>query len=71
MGKNDELRELKEANYLNPEKIGSREFNLRQDLNTDDMEAVLGMARFVNYKGDSSYLTKMALAALEVKKAKA
>ena len=35
------------------------------------MTAVLGMSRFVNYKGDSSYFTKMALAALDVKKDKA
>lgn len=56
---------------MDPEKIGKREFNLRQDLNNDDMNDLLGMARFVNYKGDSSYFTSMSLAALERKKAKA
>ena len=61
MGKNDELKELKEANYIDPDKIGMREFSLRQDLNNDEMRETLGFARYVNYKGDSDYLTKMSL----------
>lgn len=32
------------------------------------MKDVLGYARYVNYKGDPDTLTKMSLAALEVKK---
>jgi hypothetical protein len=71
LSKNDELKELKEANYIDPDKIGLREFSLRQDLNNDEMKDTLGMARYVNYKGDTDYLTEMSLKALDVKKIKA
>lgn len=66
---NDDLRDLKEANFIDQDKIGPQEFSLRQSVDEEDMKEFFGYARYINYKGDSDFLTQMSLAALERKKA--
>ena len=62
------MLDLKEANFIDQDKIGPRDFNLMQSPDTDDMRDFFGYARYINFKGDSDYLTQMSLAALERKK---